>query len=521
MLVCGLQAPIEDGHLCTSIPERGAMGLDNGFLTGNQDPFHEVKRLLGVWYSQENPPAKIRPLDFIKWCQARGFDTSWLRGVQSETDKRAKVEMRAALGSGVVVLPRLPLLSAGRLAIGIAFSMVAIPDDERLVTVLKASVLKQTSAETQSTRELLTEEDWRIVRAICGNPPERCTRAKFDDWSAKFAAADNRPEWSLYGEFTASNEMTKAQARWSEVAMAHEQQIADWVSAGRLLLVTVDGVETLDLTKGFIRLADAKRYLEHCNLLWQDATAYAERSNTAPTASELSKIGLTPEVWEGAPDPQRDRILQNIARTKADSAQVAQQAIDRRVRGRYTLNEAAKEIADTGERLKPLSEKLCDAAQRGELPTYAPGESVRYVYVGGRRPRSYYEEAYWDDLNAWLERNEPRVVFRFAKPSPSEAASVEETKQGRLHTRPAAGSSLRKRSNPLTAIIDMAKREAADQNDTHSVWAALVKLASQNAPPAPLVGYADEEGVKWEAEGTVNFLTKRNLADRLRRAKPR
>lgn len=548
MLVCGLQAPIVDGLLCTSIPESGAMGLDNGFLMGSQDPFHEAKRLLGVWYSQENPPAKVRPLDFIEWCHARGFDTSWLRSVESDTDKRAKDEMKAALGSGVVVLPRSPLLPGEWLANHIAFSLVAIPDDERLVTVLKEKVVEQTPGVTVSTREPLTGADWRLVRSICGNPPERCSHSQFDEWSEKFAAADKRPEWSLFGEFGPGSEMAKAQTRWSEVSISHEQQIADWVKSGRLSLVTADGVETSDLAKGFIRLSDVKRYLDHYNLRWRQATERAEDNNAthdiggrpkngaSPTARELSTVGLTLEDWEGATASQRDHILQAIASTRAVSDQVARQVADRHAQGRYTLNEAAKQIADTGERIEPLLEKLRGAAQRGELHMYAPGESMRYSYEDGRAVRPFYEEAYWNDINAWLERNELRVAFRFAKPdSPaparegpsfsdahsSDPSSTAEKKRTHPQKDVDARRPLSTRGNSLTAIIEMAKSLAVDPSDTHSVWAALIELANWNNRPAPLVGYVDGEGVKWVVDGAVKFLTRRNLADRLRRAKTR
>lgn len=103
MLVCGLQAPIGDGQLCTQITEKGAMGLDNCFIMGSQDSFHQAKRVLGIWRSQENPPAKVRPLDFIRWCQARGFDTAWLRSIEEDALNREREGMKAALGSGVVV----------------------------------------------------------------------------------------------------------------------------------------------------------------------------------------------------------------------------------------------------------------------------------------------------------------------------------------------------------------------------------------------------------------------------------
>lgn len=77
------------------------------------------------------------------------------------------------------------------------------------------------------------------------------------------------------------------------------------------------------------------------------------------------------------------------------------------------------------------------------------------------------------------------------------------------------------RSNPLKAVIDIARSTAADQGDIHPVWVAFVKLAQDANRPAPLLGYADAEGVKWDDNGTVKFFTKRNLADRVRRAKAR
>jgi len=77
------------------------------------------------------------------------------------------------------------------------------------------------------------------------------------------------------------------------------------------------------------------------------------------------------------------------------------------------------------------------------------------------------------------------------------------------------------RSNPLKSIIQKAKEKAVDGGDVHSVWGALVLLAQDQNPPAPLIGYADSEGVKWNDSGVVKFLTKKNLGERLRRAKAR
>jgi len=242
MLVCGLQAPIIDGQLCTEIPEKGAMGLDNCLIMGSQDPFHEAKRVLGIWRSQVSSPARVRPLDFVRWCQSRGFDTAWLQSIEEDALNAEREDMKAA----------------------------------------------------------------------------------------------GRPEF-----------------------------------------------------------------------LAQDVT---------PDARELSTVDLTCEQWDRMTGTQRQSALQAIADTKAYSEQVARQADERRALGRYTLNEAAKAIAASGERFEALLEKLCGAAQRGDLPMHAPGERARYEYTNGKQVRPFYEEAYWNDLDTWLERFEPRVTFRFPVP---------------------------------------------------------------------------------------------------------
>lgn len=84
--------------------------------------------------------------------------------------------------------------------------------------------------------------------------------------------------------------------------------------------------------------------------------------------------------------------------------------------GRYTLEAAADAIAqNTGERKDDLQKKLEAAALSGQLPMYEPGKSARYTYGQSResRVRAYYEEAYWRDLNHWLNQYEPRIYTQF------------------------------------------------------------------------------------------------------------
>ncbi|MDN7870005.1 hypothetical protein QZM26_11340 [Burkholderia multivorans] len=85
MLVCGLQAPIDNGQLCTEIPAGRVKGLD-GLWKSEQNctAIADAERVLGIWRSQVNPPARVRPLDFVEWCQARGFDIAWLRSVKDD-----------------------------------------------------------------------------------------------------------------------------------------------------------------------------------------------------------------------------------------------------------------------------------------------------------------------------------------------------------------------------------------------------------------------------------------------------
>lgn len=117
---------------------------------------------------------------------------------------------------------------------------------------------------------------------------------------------------------------------------------------------------------------------------------------------------------------------------------------DRQMAGRYRLIEAAEAIVrgdanapfrvirpdlatcagTTGETLEELAEverrasaevvKLITSAEAGDLPVFLPGRNERHL--SAERAGRYHEEAYWDDLNAWMDRNEPRIVFRFPMP---------------------------------------------------------------------------------------------------------
>lgn len=86
----------------------------------------------------------------------------------------------------------------------------------------------------------------------------------------------------------------------------------------------------------------------------------------------------------------------------------------KRDHGRYTLEEAAAFISErTGEDAKGLKAKFIAAAGNGDLATYAP---FSFVKKAGGIVRDFFEHVYWNDLNEWLEKNEPRLNCRFPQP---------------------------------------------------------------------------------------------------------
>jgi len=89
--------------------------------------------------------------------------------------------------------------------------------------------------------------------------------------------------------------------------------------------------------------------------------------------------------------------------------------------GRYTLRQAADYIESAGgEDYKSILNRLKDAALSDELAMYLPGRNQKHDY--GPRPRrllsvrDFYEEAYWNDLNSWLGKYEPRITCTFPAP---------------------------------------------------------------------------------------------------------
>ncbi|MDA8120303.1 MAG: hypothetical protein M0Z85_09775 [Gammaproteobacteria bacterium] len=124
--------------------------------------------------------------------------------------------------------------------------------------------------------------------------------------------------------------------------------------------------------------------------------------------------GFTPywlEYWNDWLNKQRVPVEYG----RIESAEDVIKHVERREKGRYTLREAAEAFAEnTGEQLRVMRDKLMAAVESGALRVYAPGSEISYR---SETVRDFYEEAYWNDLNAWLADAEPRSSWRFPEPT--------------------------------------------------------------------------------------------------------
>ena len=78
------------------------------------------------------------------------------------------------------------------------------------------------------------------------------------------------------------------------------------------------------------------------------------------------------------------------------------------------------------------------------------------------------------------------------------------------------------KTEPLRAVLGLAKEQAVNADDYQSVWASLVTLARSPHPPAPLIGWV-EEGIQYRKPGRddLGILSLDALRERFRRAKRR
>lgn len=204
----------------------------------------------------------------------------------------------------------------------------------------------------------------------------------------------------------------------------------------------------------------------------------------------------------------------------------AEQSAWEAANGRITIEEAARRIGESGEeREDDAREKLEQAALEGTLPMYPPGATGRYLNLrmADGRPRirtfSSYLRCYVEDLNQWLEENEPRIQFRFG------GAAHEATALVSTGTRRIRKLSQDDRRDTYWPVIEQAQSQCRNKYDAAEVWPRLVELAESDDPPPPLVGVMSDGRLKFKPRGSANakpgYMNIEALKKRLRRQKER
>ena len=142
------------------------------------------------------------------------------------------------------------------------------------------------------------------------------------------------------------------------------------------------------------------------------------------TFAELVEWGQATKLFDFRRAQFTVKHIDGISTMNLAAYEEYQQALEaRRSMGRYSLEEAAQFVANNSNaNARSIFTKLKKSAETGELTIHWPGSDEVYKPKPGN-PLSMnhtglrgFEEAYWSDLNAWLDINELRLDCRFPEP---------------------------------------------------------------------------------------------------------
>lgn len=133
--------------------------------------------------------------------------------------------------------------------------------------------------------------------------------------------------------------------------------------------------------------------------------------------------------------------------------------------------------------------------------------------------RSYYEEVYWNDLNAWLAEHEPRIAYKYKFPPPQgDFTAGNPGADADVSAEKATGTtrhSTKLRRNILDKAIDEAIAKAGSDR-TPDVFVALRDLAFDGH--APFTGHIEGGALCYTNDNNQpDKLTKGALDAKLRR----
>lgn len=170
----------------------------------------------------------------------------------------------------------------------------------------------------------------------------------------------------------------------------------------------------------------------------------------------MKKINKTPRASNRSGNLKGSRVSEPLVAKEMELKGISKQQklhlekesarLKRNALGRYTLREIARTICGgenaESEHFLPklglvpqnrkldnaeselLLSKLGRAAHNRTLPVYLPGQKLCYAYeeCGGQEGgasivRYEFEEAYWDDVNNWLDKEHPKIAKRLPPPA--------------------------------------------------------------------------------------------------------
>lgn len=130
----------------------------------------------------------------------------------------------------------------------------------------------------------------------------------------------------------------------------------------------------------------------------------------------------------------------------------------------------------------------------------------------------------WEEIERFEDKNSvnecsPENEVTGIEEISSQVVPVDQTPSAVNEEQAIVHRTIQKRKHILDAEIKIARERATDPNDIHGVWSELAKLAQ--AKEGCLLGLGNDNEIKYGTGEDVKVFMKKNLGDRLRRAKRR
>ncbi len=242
-------------------------------------------------------------------------------------------------------------------------------------------------------------------------------------------------------------------------------------------------------------------------------------TSARPTAVPLELLALSPDddvSFRCEFPPFYECSAYKVADYKADiEARMARQA-----EGFFTLNEAGQILADSRPGMKAVDavKRMRLAHSKGELPIHQA--VTRFPLEAGEAVSDWRDLLEMTELDAWLWAS---VGYGFPD---AENDCLTNDAKALLELPPPAVRThqLRRRADPLREVIMFAASRAVNSADWPSVWAALVAHAQSSDRRAPLLGYSEGDGVKYQTDNPdapVKWLSRDAFRKRCRRESDR